>query len=562
MKSKKYNLGKILLKNILFLVLLILMDGAYATSFKQPQGLISEIIVNEEKVYFVQPDYSLSVLDLETGKVLSRQHKFSSWAQIHQTNYGLLVSDHDSYGLLEWGTANFKWKVKGQYTITKHGDFILRQNPEDKIQYIDLRTQGILWEYDGVDSVVFFVDGSKTVHHINIDSGTKRFVFLDINSGKELLRKEYDDLRIHSTYSYGEKIYSILIEKNTENSRIAKFNRIDVFDIKGSLEEEIDLTNVPIEGSNFSEWEPYNKNYYDSIKINDLVFSRSWGGMLGDVKSLIEWQNPEIHPPTREHVTKDHVVAGNTFVANLSQPASSINREIKLCSETDGCKLGYLGYMKYSNHYVVDSVFYKNNLLYGTNSGVLECYDFVENKTKWIYSFPVSWKFDIIRMAHRNYLVDDIVDYICQTMALYKTDGINLYDSNVRSKFNVIFDPNLVNIVIKAIIIIFLGLILGVVTVLHFNYCIKQQKISGILISIGCIMMLIELGYLFFLGRVFVVATVALLLSLLYLVYKQIVFCTTMFKTRKYRIAITLSLFVIVFICLSILLFKSAYLFC
>ena len=172
--------------------LCLLCGVAHAYMFAASR-LGSSLAVHDGRLYFIQADGSLTVLDMETGAVKKRL-KLAGYAH----TYNFEMSGDGILGIGSSGAfmvdrdGGMKWQHRGRSAL-RLDDRIVFSDGDHTLSAVDIATGRVLWEnnlggyveFDSAGGIVYGLCNFSTVK----DKSAHFLVALDAETGKELWRK-------------------------------------------------------------------------------------------------------------------------------------------------------------------------------------------------------------------------------------------------------------------------------------------------------------------------------------------------------------------------------------
>ncbi len=119
---------------------------ASATMWFQ-RGIIGSVAEHDGRVYFTQADQTITVLDLDTGRVLRRLTERPGYRSVRACDAGLLVIRLDGLCLLDWDTLAVRWSITsdGYPSILAVRPGLIVLSGDKKLYAIDSSSGKPLW---------------------------------------------------------------------------------------------------------------------------------------------------------------------------------------------------------------------------------------------------------------------------------------------------------------------------------------------------------------------------------------------------------------------------------
>lgn len=374
-------------------------------------GLKSNFLIDDGKVYFVQSDRSLTILNLETGEVIARKKDIECDWMLRQTERGIFMPTADRIYLLDKATLTPIWQIKGTFRDITEDCFLSTQ--ETELECRDLVTGNIMWSFKMTGALDILPEKEKVLifrsatyegpEHIPV------VVLLDIKTGQEMFNKTTPPgIHYLETYFDGDRIYVAsgsykLASRPYKEMRTpditlydkgrssARFEKLLVWDLAGN---EVDSIQAP---ENFKKKDRLRS--YTEFSLVGKTFAR---GRI--------WNSPEDIPPgrpgwgkkERTYSQNDNTEINKT-IFNIDNGAVVATKTEKLLFKKDGTEIerhiwvefnseminwkGEIPYLKEPGE-IVTVAAADGKLLLGTNFGHVECIDIMTAKSLWMYLFP------------------------------------------------------------------------------------------------------------------------------------------------------------------------------
>jgi hypothetical protein len=223
-------------------VVLATLAGEAGADLYMQVGVFSNLLVADGKVYFIQADWTLTALDLESGRVLLRRKDRGYSGTLRHTDHGILVLSGYAATLLDETTHAVVWEAHGCYDASVSDGHLVSTGDSGALQCRGVEDGSIRWSYDlscPVDAVV--EEGKVLVYHAASTGGTPWIALLDVRTGKELLRRPPPaGLHCEKAYFDGQRIY--LAAGRFAGARAdARFEKMLVWDLSGKQVSSIDV---------------------------------------------------------------------------------------------------------------------------------------------------------------------------------------------------------------------------------------------------------------------------------------------------------------------------------
>jgi outer membrane protein assembly factor BamB len=453
----------------IFLLLLPAMS-AFAHTYIQ-LGVGSNFLVDEDKVFFVQSDDTLTVLQLDTGEVIARKSNIKlRGGTLLLTDEGILVLS-PGISLLDKSTLEWKWSFEDECSPTFLDDRVVSYDGYGLVSCRDLASGEIIWSYDLPGALDIVVENGKVLlFHSAVYDGPKgkpAVVLLDLKTGQQLLYKTtppgihyleayFDGQYIYLPSGSYEGEYTPNITRFDKGRPSALFERLLIWDLNG---EEVKSIMAPT------------KLVRDSVKPLRSADMRIKGFFHND-KYFFQgkvWDSIDTKPPGRTgrgqevsnalledsknwvKVTQFEISDG-TVMITMSQDFKSMfdkDSEQQFSVELKSKKANWRGTLPYLKR-PADVVIVGGTddyLLLGSNFGHVECIDKKSGKSLWIYVFPTMRLTTSYSSSFLNR--SGLPPYWSDAAAIYKSDnqnrepksGMILDDSAEPSTPKIIFDP-------------------------------------------------------------------------------------------------------------------------
>jgi len=381
--------GLACLPALLFLLLFPLLAGGY--TFEQI-GVASNFLVESGKVHFVQSDGRMTVLELDSGKVLARSTKPVSGFTLERVEHGILVRGSGT-SLLDAKTLEEMWTFPA-YKIQVTGDRLICEDRAG-IRCQDLRTAERLWTYRLDGAIDYAAEKGKVLvfreSRFEGPGGVPAVALLDLATGKEIFRRTTPP-KVHFLDAFfdGERIYLPAgsfsgahvpnITRYDSGRPAATYERMLVWDLEGNEVESIKAAKraqltTPDGGTAYAfrgkvlarnrVWAsldhvpPWTAGRGKAIKDGDYIGGKTF--QLGDA-TMKCWSR--------------QTLKGELLHASFRSPAHTW--------------AGHAPYLDTRDAKIVTVEATKELVLLGSNMGHVEAVERTSGRSVWMYRFPTT----------------------------------------------------------------------------------------------------------------------------------------------------------------------------
>jgi outer membrane protein assembly factor BamB len=326
-------------------------------------GVESNLLIDDNRVIFVQAGGSLTALHLETGEVLHRRAgDYYTVSMLKRVEPGILVLDYSKVALLDPQNLSEVWWTKSSYDPNVLEETLVSYDGNGLVEHRRLTDGTVLWSYNLPGGLEVVAEGNKVLVHRAAMFGEVA-VLLDLETGEELFRKTpqpgtiWPDLYFDGKHVYAKEAF-YLGEPYT-----AQVKNLSVWNTAGE-----EVRRVSLEA-------------YDQEKLR-------WGWFDWEGK---RFSGGRVHPIPEPWLGSP---PGTTWVTDLQNGSTLLHRrdEIELQSP-EGRWTGRLPYLPIRGE-IWQAVLDGHNLLLGSNFGHVECIDITTGESQWLYVFPAilsSW---------------------------------------------------------------------------------------------------------------------------------------------------------------------------
>lgn len=373
--------------------LLIGSASAWGYTFMEV-GVASNIVVIDKKVHFAQGDGSLTILDLETGKVLLRKTDENYEGVLRNLDAGLLVVTYDKISLLEKGSLQKLWETRCSHDATIADGLLVSMNGNGRVEARSIKDGTVVWQYN--------LDGAPSVTVLNNRVLVTRtwqlppvLALLDLKTGQELWKKDFP--RVHEDYRafLGDEVVYLKCSTYGQGTTIKRF------DLTGKELPDLPIPEEPkasqdmaqeqygrelregatTKSSDISQDSPYSQ--WSQHEVGQLVFDYPRKQVFQKGKQ------PTMGYPEWAVNIKEYPVLPDGLVVSFHENIGNLPRTIKVRGKDFAWK-GFLPYDPSLRQSRTEFAwtYADGSLIFGSSKGYVECVDATSGRSRWIYMFP------------------------------------------------------------------------------------------------------------------------------------------------------------------------------
>jgi len=354
---------------------------AFGYTYRQV-GVASNFLVEEGKVYFVQSDGRMTVLDV-TSVTLER------------VDPGILVRG-GAVSLLDPASLEPRWSIRASYRVEFTNDRLFIYEGNGVITCRSLQTADSLWTFNQSGALELVAENGKLLvfHEAKYlgPAGVPAVILLDLETGQELWRRTTPP-KVHFLGAFfdGERIY--LPAGSYEGAHTPNLTRYDAGRPSADFERMLvwDLLGNELESTPVSNAEVRTPDGADAFEFDGRVFARNrvWPTM-DDLPAWHLGQGRRIDPEesglefAREARRFDRGPVSIVFASTgmMNDPPQVIVRA------KDRAWTGTIPYLDPEDGEVAAVELSGDTLLLGSNLGHVEAVDRTTGRSKWMYLFP------------------------------------------------------------------------------------------------------------------------------------------------------------------------------
>lgn len=360
----------------------VTIQNSYAYMYSQV-GVDSNLLIDGDRVIFAQSDGSLTILDINTGRVLRREKSHYFAGNLIRISPGILLLQYGWIALLDPTNLTVIWQTETHYDPNVLSNSLVSYDGNGLVEKRRLIDGAVRWTFNLPGALDVIAQGDKVLVHraaVYEPADVPTTVMLDLESGKELFRKSPPlGVLWPEVFFAGENIYveqASFVGKRSD----FKLEEMAVWDTQG---KEVRII-------------PINANLRDSIRWEDSPFDL-------DQKTFYQghvYSNQWSIPSERFGFPLPSQKTGNISESayNLGDGFEFIERETnrsngqQLMTEIElrslaGHWVGELPYLSGSGQ-ISAIARARGKLLIGSNLGHVECIDATNGHSLWLYVFP------------------------------------------------------------------------------------------------------------------------------------------------------------------------------
>jgi hypothetical protein len=438
---------------ILLSFMLSLLGGTALGHKSGQDGVDSNFLIADGKVYFAQSDGSLTALNLDTGEVIARQKNGNYSGTLRIFGKGVLVSTLGELTLLDRSTLEVIWRAE-EYTPVIDADRLVSSDGNGLVQCREADTLKVLWSYNLPGALDIVVQKGKVLLFRSAEfdgpEGVPAIVLLDALSGEELLHKTSPpNVHYINAYFDGENVYmptGSCSGRDYGRSDV-DFEKLTIWDLAGR-----EVKSIPAPDSLKKESTYRDKAFTIDGKV--FVHGGVWNRMedapprkAGRGRPIIQESSGDIERRfigTRFDFADGSVTVKTAWDYEKNPPERRPTIEVELKSAAGNWR-GSLPYLKTFGTVEVVAASNKKIIL-GTNIGHVEAINRSDGQSQWIYIFPTMRH----AMSHDAFYGESIM---ARDAALYRRvnahkqpeSGFMLEGASQPSRPKVVFDPEPAN---------------------------------------------------------------------------------------------------------------------
>jgi outer membrane protein assembly factor BamB len=483
-------------------------------------GIDSNFLLDDTRVAFAQADGSLTVLALDSGKVLSRNRVRDFSGTLRRLPQGALLVNERTIALLD--SANFStfWELPYQREPTVAGDALIVWDGNGLIQCRDLGDGKVRWTCELPGALEISAEAGQVLIHrpATYEEGwLPTTVLLNVADGKERFRNSpTDGSHRAATFFDGTNIYVVTgsfkdKRADYEPERLAIWN---------SAGEETGSLPIPGELR-----QPFRDG--ELVELDGKAFWK--GHVYADARSIpaerrgkrnaTAQQSSEVGKTFEtEHDLGDGVrfIERARYLGATNSADAAFVMEIEVRTPTNHWT-GVLPYLVRGGR-VAAVAKAQGKILIGTDMGQVECLEADTGRSLWLYTFPTLRRTVSFRSRSLPPMMSEAADIFRRDNGTPPTSGLQVLNAKA-SRPTLISDPNPVDPyarlpLYRAVAWSLAGLAFGLLILVHLLGWIRRWPWSVSGAMTGWVTFLLFCGYLFF-GRVSPLTSITLEISIL-----------------------------------------------
>jgi outer membrane protein assembly factor BamB len=344
-------------------------------------ALDSNLLVDGDRVIFAQGTGSLTVLDLETGKVLLRKRPkegFSFSGRLENSAHGVLMLSYDRIFLLDRSTFDPVWQARKCYDTAVDGEYLVSHDGDHTVTCRIAQSGKVCWTVDleGGWHVVA-AKGKALVAATDVLNGRSALLLLDLQTGRKLARKDAPSgARWLQAYFDGDRIF--VVDNESSEPYVRQPGTIMTLDLQGNTVAKVRYSSHEIM--------PITNEHWNGCSIfiwNDKYFAPN-----GQVRPLSANESKELIESPKQNEFNPILLASGTFGERQCQDVNGETGELLHMMLPKGSWKAYAPYLGQQGRMVLGTEA-QGRLLLGDSEGHVECMDIATGRPHWLYMFPV-----------------------------------------------------------------------------------------------------------------------------------------------------------------------------
>jgi len=353
-------------------------------------GIDSNLLIDRDRVLFAQADGSLTVLDINSGKVLHRDKKRDYSGTLTRVPQGILVLQYGRIALLNATNLLQVWETTSHYDPNITPDALVSYDGNGKVECRDLKSGRSRWAFELPGALeVIETNGMVCVVRAAVyeEQATPTLALLHLSDGKEIFRRT-----AANGVSWANGFFdgtNIFITAGAQIGRKRADFRPDRMLVWNTGGDELPSIPLPAElGMKI--------RYGDqSFALGHRTFSkgrvyypsepdlpRRAGKLLGS--SHVTNETADVYE-TRYDIGDSTILTERSFAHSDSGRKQDTSPEYEIDVQTAGHRWTNVC----AGRFISSIAAAKGKVLIGTASGHVECFDSETGRPLWLYSFPV-----------------------------------------------------------------------------------------------------------------------------------------------------------------------------
>jgi len=362
------------------MVLLLAGEGRLKAHTSMRVALDSNLLVDDGHVIFAQGTGSLTVLDLQTGKVLLRKkpkHGFSYSGRLQHSAHGVLMMSYDRIFLLDRDTFDPVWQARKCYDTAVDGEYLVSHDGDHTVSCRSAQSGKLCWTADMEGGWhLAAAKGKALVATPDVWNERPAVLLLDLETGRKLAPYEASSgAHWLEVYFDGDRIYVVDDESKAPH-----------FPPKPGTITTLDLQSKVVGKVRYSSHEitPFTAEYWNGCFIwNDKYFAPK-----GQVRHLSANERKELIESWKRNELNPILLASGTFIERQCQDANGETGVLLHMVLPKGSWKAYAPHL--GQHGMIAQVIEaQGRLLLGDSDGHVECMDIDTGRPNWLYMFPV-----------------------------------------------------------------------------------------------------------------------------------------------------------------------------
>lgn len=371
-KAKEDWMRRRIVGIFLFALLVIATLPARASTFARV-AVGSNILVSGNRVIFIQGTGSVTVLDLETGKVLMRK-KLPDGAHLNrtlaQTPHGLLVIGSGRMMLLNDTTLELIWEAN-DYGAVFDSEFVCSHDGESTVSCRDVKTGKVLWRNNAPEGWQLAAAGGMVAVSTRNSSMPVAAQVFELSSGRSVFElKRPADAGLLQAHFDGERLFALFQSPGRA-----------IYDFEPGELVAYDLRGNEIKRTAFNSPEVLRRG-------GDVAFI--WGNDFfdgdGRIRPATAFDKEYLDKPAQKGNQTSRGLSGGIFECIRNGDHANHGGAILRFTTSERSWSVYAPYLgRWEAPRVMEA---QGCVLLASNEGRIECLDAATGIPRWLYAFP------------------------------------------------------------------------------------------------------------------------------------------------------------------------------
>ncbi|MCC7408312.1 MAG: PQQ-binding-like beta-propeller repeat protein [Phycisphaeraceae bacterium] len=333
-------------------------------------GIISNVLVHDGKVYFIQIDRGLTVLDEQSGQVLNRVMDFGSgWLMMSGTS--LVRSLSDNATIRDSQDMRVLWSGEYRTRVWMGDDRLIYQDKDDAIESRDARDGKLLWRVADIRGDVtgpvagrlLIVDKQTTE-----DGESVRLTVLETKGGRILgTINTGTDVDVMSKFLGADRVFVVCRPADYWRTDRKTADRILEYDLAGRLVGTVQL--LPGQTEDIYHFDAVGRHFCYGV-----VYEPG--------------QEPECERQSGEWNHQVFRLAQGTLTLRPPDGEDSPGSVVTWSPDQGDGWTGWLPYFRERASRLCPVVEDAGKVFLASSTGEIECVDLATGQSQWVYVFP------------------------------------------------------------------------------------------------------------------------------------------------------------------------------